>query len=62
MEIDRVDIGDDILIKGKIIDIEHNVQDSAIKVEVTGFLDGNETHNLKPFSKSVIFWIHRPNR
>ncbi len=62
MEIDRVDIGDDILIKGKIIEIENNVKDRAYKVEVTGFLERDEIRNLKPFSQSVIFWIHRPNK
>jgi hypothetical protein len=57
-----VEIGDDILVKGKIIGIEHNLLDYAVKVEVIGFLEGKETHNLKPCTKPVIFWIHRPKK
>lgn len=54
-----MEIGDEITIKGKVVDFDSNPHSSAIKVEVTGFLDTDGAHNLKPFVTPVRFWIHR---
>jgi hypothetical protein len=45
-------IGDEVLIRGKIVDLDSNPQGSAIRVEIVG---------CKPEEKdfAVTFWIHR---
>ncbi len=50
-------IGDEIVIRGKIVDFDANPHGSAIKIEVEGFIDRNT--NIKPFEDNVRFWIHR---
>lgn len=52
-----MEIGDEIMIKCKIVDFDANPHGAAIKVEVAGFVD-RETEN-KPFEDKVVFWIHR---
>lgn len=55
-----MNIGDEILVKVKVIDFDSNPHGSAIKVEVTGFIDREEERTLKAFnSDRVRFWIHR---
>lgn len=54
-----MDIGDEILIKARIVDFDSNPHGSAIKVEVTGYISRNEERILRPFNKPVRFWIHR---
>lgn len=53
-------IGDEILIKAKVVDLDSNLHGVAVKVEVQGFVD-RETMII-PFDKSVEFWIHRLNQ
>lgn len=54
-----MDIVDEILIKAKIIDFDSNPHGSAIKVEVSGYIDRDEERILKAFDRPVRFWIHR---
>lgn len=52
-------IGDEIIIRGKIIDFDANPHGSAIKIEVKGFIDSSEILTLKPYGENIRFWIHR---
>ena len=51
-----MEIGDEIVIRGKIIDFDANPHGSAIKIEVRGFIDKDIN---QPLEKPVRFWIHR---
>lgn len=50
-------IGDEILIRAKMVDQDSNPRGSAIKVEVMGFVDHSQEN--EPFGEIVKFWIHR---
>lgn len=52
-------IGDEITIKVKVVDFDANPHGAAVKVEVKGFLDSEEAITIRPFGKTVRFWIHR---
>ena len=57
-----MEIGDEILIKAKVVDFDSNPHGSAIKVEIKGFMDRENIANLKPFDEPVRVWIHRLNQ
>jgi hypothetical protein len=51
-----VKIGDEILIRAKVVDFDANPYGAAIKVEINGFLDPNERDaHVRPLK----VWIHR---
>lgn len=52
-------IGDEIIIKGKIIDFDANPYGAAVKIEVKGYIDHAEISILKPYGEDIRFWIHR---
>ena len=52
-----MEIGDEILIRAKVIDFDANSHGSAMKVEVMGFIDHSVEN--QPFKEPVKFWIHR---
>jgi len=52
-----MNIGDEILIKAKIVDFDANPYGAAVKVEIIGFMDRSE--EIGPFGKTVKIWIHR---
>lgn len=54
-----MDIGDEILLKVKIIDFDINPHGSAVKVEITGYMDREEGRSLKSYDKPLRFGIHR---
>lgn len=54
-----MEIGDEILIKAEIIDFDSNPHGSAIKVEITGYIDREEGRSLKSYDRPLRFWIHR---
>lgn len=56
-----MDIGDEILIRAKIVDFDSNPHGAAVKVEVNGFDPKSIDKGLSGGQKkeSVEFWIHR---
>lgn len=50
-------IGDEILVKAKVVDFDANPHGAAVKVKVKGFVDRDTDNKL--FGDQVIFWIHR---
>lgn len=54
-------IGDEVLIKGRIVDMDCNPQGSAIKVVVIGSKAENKDLGWQgsEHKTSVTFWIHR---
>ena len=55
-------IGDEIAIKVRVIDFDSNPHGAAVKVEAKGFIDEEDVTRIRPFDKSVKFWIHRLNQ
>lgn len=51
-------IGDEILIKVKVVDFDTNPHGSAVKVEVPAYIDAEDRSKLGG-GKPVRFWIHR---
>ena len=54
--------GDEITIKVKVVDFDANPHRAAVRVEAKGFLDSEEVITIRPFGKTVRFWIHRLNQ
>ncbi|KKS95967.1 hypothetical protein A3B05_03150 [Candidatus Giovannonibacteria bacterium RIFCSPLOWO2_01_FULL_43_160] len=54
-----MEIGDEIVIKCKVVDFDANPHGAAIKVELKGFIDHATLSTLRAYGKSVRFWIHR---
>lgn len=54
-----MEIGDEILVKVKVVDFDSNPHGSAVKVEIKGFMDREDIAKLKPFDKLTRVWIHR---
>ena len=54
-----MEIGDEIIIRGKLVDFDANPHGAAINVEVKGFIDSLELSKLKPYGENIRFWIHR---
>lgn len=52
-----MEIGDEILIRAKVVDFDANLHGAAIKVEVMGFIDRSVEN--QPFKEPLRFWIHR---
>lgn len=52
---DEPDIGDTVLIRAKVVDLDANPHGAAVKLEVNGFIDEVD----KDLKSSVRFWIHR---
>ena len=52
-----MEIGDEILIKVKVVDFDANPHGSAVKVEIMGFIDRSVEN--QPFKEPLRFWIHR---
>jgi len=59
-----MDIGDEVLIRAKIVDFDSNPHGAAIKVEVNGFGPKSVEKGWSGGEKkeSVEFWIHRLNQ
>ncbi len=60
-------IGDEIIIKGKIVDFDSNPHGSAVKVELSAFIDKKtlqemirqQNQSFCPGDTKLKFWIHR---
>jgi len=52
-----MEIGDEILIRAKVVDFDTNPHGAAVKVEVMGFIDRSVEN--QPFQEPLRFWIHR---
>lgn len=54
-------IGDEVLIRGKIVDLDNNIQGSAIRVEVLGSNAEVEVLGWQGSERKTMlrFWIHR---
>ena len=52
-----MNVGDEILIKGKIVDLDNNSH--GLLVEITGYVDKDEERRLEAINRPVRFWIHR---
>lgn len=52
-------IGDEILIRVKVVDFDTNPHGSAVKVEVPAYIDKEERLRIDQEPKTVRFWIHR---
>ena len=52
-------IGDEILIRVKVVDFDSNPHGSAVKVEVPVYVDEEERLRINQEPKKVKFWIHR---
>jgi len=55
-----MEIGEEILIRVKVVDFDSNPYGSAVKVEVVGFVDRSIEN--QPFKEPLRFWIHRLNQ
>jgi len=51
-----MEIGDEILIKAKVVNFDSNPHGVAVEVEIKGFLDS--TYH-QPHKSPVRIWIHR---
>ncbi len=63
-----MEIGDEIKLKGTVVNFDSNPQGSAIKVKILGFLDQEEKNRLQSREEKweggkrvdfIEFWIHR---
>lgn len=54
-----MEIGDEILIRVKVVNFDSNPHGSAIEVAVPGYMDLIERGNLSEDTKLIKFWIHR---
>jgi hypothetical protein len=61
-----MEIGDEILVKAKVVDLDSDPNSSAVKVEVLGFVDADELNRLlyghgdtETKKNKLFFWIHR---
>jgi len=64
-----MDIGDEILIRAKIVDFDANPHGASVKVSVQGFMDKatlNELNSRNPCiptgDRPLFFWIHRVDK
>lgn len=55
-----MNIGDNVLIRARVVDFDGNPHGAAVKVEITGFVDRSE--EIGPFGKTVRIWIHRSDQ
>ena len=52
-------IGDEILIKVKVVDFDTNPHGSAVKLEVPAWISAEDRSKMAVEGKPVRFWIHR---
>lgn len=52
-------VGDDIIIRAKVVDIDNDHNGSSVKVEIKGFMNSEDVVCLLPFEDPIRFWINR---
>ena len=52
-------IGDEILIRVKVVDFDTNPHGSAVKVEIPAYIDAEDRSKMAIGGTPVRFWIHR---
>ncbi|MBU0648585.1 hypothetical protein KJ969_00540 [Patescibacteria group bacterium] len=51
-------IGQEVLIKARVVDFDGNLHGASVKVEVSGFIDHSTV--IRPLEdKTIKFWVHR---